>query len=204
MVYLGRGVADRVDVFQDETLTISCPIAAQACLNEVSGGALANKLFTTHRGVPLLNVVDSMNSGVKAPHDDEGFDPKEQARREELVDGIAHFLDVVATAGSPCEVLRPEFARVSQRIPDLCLGAGGEVFNFAEGDIVVQVANILLQSTLHQVETREQNLSMVDRWIYKESSILASSRVHNKVRERSMQNPDRVTPAVRDKEERTE
>ena len=48
MIYLTRGVADRVDVFQNEMLTIGCPFADKVRLNEVSGGVLADSVFTTH------------------------------------------------------------------------------------------------------------------------------------------------------------
>jgi len=115
MIYFRRGIADHVDVFRDEILTIGCPLTDQACLSDESELAWANRPFATHRSVPLLNVADSLESSVKTPHDDESLDPKEQTRCEELVNGITNFLDPV-TAAAPCKMLRPELTCVSQRI----------------------------------------------------------------------------------------
>lgn len=199
MIHFRRGVADHVDVLRDEMLTVVCPLADQACLNAVSGEALANKLFATCRSVPLPNMVYSMKSSVKAPHDDEGLNPKEQARREELVDRLAHFLDAMAAARNPCKVLRPESTCIPQLVPDLCLAASGEIFNLAKGNVVFQVANVPLQPALHQVEAREKDLPMVYWWIDEEPFILASSWVRKEAGERSMENPDRVSLVFRDK-----
>jgi hypothetical protein len=78
-----------------------------------------------------------------------------KAHREELVDRRAYFLGIPAAARGLREVPRPKPACVFQRIPDLGFTASGEILNFFEGSVVIQVTDVLLQLPLHQGKARK-------------------------------------------------
>ena len=115
--FRGR-VMDYIKVFQDKMLTIICPFADQACLDKLSILALAEKLFTTYRNVPLFDVIDGINTSIKIPHHNKDFNPKEQVCCKELIDGLLDLLSIVVIVGGFDKVFCPELTSIPQSIPN--------------------------------------------------------------------------------------
>ena len=77
MVYVRRRVMDDFKVFQEKTLAVVYPLAYISCLNKCEHRFLKWILYTTHRHVPFLDVVEGINSNIKLPHQAEDFNPKQ-------------------------------------------------------------------------------------------------------------------------------
>ena len=75
VVNVGRGVADCVEVQQDETLALVCPLARDSRLYTHEHRFLQIS-YTTHRQIPLIYVVESINTDIEIFRKAEDFDPK--------------------------------------------------------------------------------------------------------------------------------
>ena len=116
---------------------------------------MAHTVHTTHRCIPLLYVIEGMNTNVRTSSEAEDLDPKKQIRSEEFINRDAHFLGITAAAGDLHKVFCPESASVFQCVPDVGRPARRKISNLAEDRVVIQVADVLLQFSLHRVETRK-------------------------------------------------
>jgi len=58
IIYLGRGVADYIKVFQDKTLAIIYPLADKTSLNKRLISISVKEMSTTHQNIPLLDIID--------------------------------------------------------------------------------------------------------------------------------------------------
>ena len=99
-----------------------------------------------------MNIIESVNTSIEIFGEAENLDPKQKTACEKLVDCLADFLDIRAVAGNPCEVTRPEPARIPQPISDVGYPACSKIVDFAERDVIAQFTYIPLQPPLHHVE----------------------------------------------------
>ena len=137
-------------MLQDEVLTLICPLTDNAPLKERLVDASMN-MFTTYQGIPFLDIIHGMDTGIKVLHDDQDLNPRKEVCCEELVNCLFHFLSVVATAGA-LQVFCPEPTGIFQCIPNVFLPSSRKVINITEDSIVIQVTDIPLQPLFHQIE----------------------------------------------------
>jgi len=109
-------------------------------------------LDITHQCVPLLYVIESINTNVKASCEDENLNPIQKTRLEELVYGLVDFLNTMVTIRNFCKMLCPEVACIFQGIPNVGGPGCGKILDLTEDSIVIQVTDISLQPVLHHIE----------------------------------------------------
>ena len=141
VIQLGRVVADFIKVSQDETLTVISPLADRTSLNKRSIYILANHISTTHQSIPLLDIIDRIDTGIKVPHDDEDLNPGQQVFCKELVNCLLHFLNIRATAGAPHKVSCPELTGISQCFSNVPLPASRKIIGITDVAMVPQVTD---------------------------------------------------------------
>ena len=98
----------------------------------------------THQNIPLLDIIDRMDTSIKVPHDDKNLNPEQQVFCEELFNCLLHFLSVRATSGALCKMLCPELAGIFQPISNIFLPSSRKIIDIAEVDIVIQITDIPL------------------------------------------------------------
>ena len=94
-----------------------------------------------------------MNTNIKIPHDGEDLNPKEQSHREEFINLPLYFLSIAASGGGLHKVSCPEATSIFQGTSNVHFLRSRESFNPTEDGVVIQVADVLLQPFLHQIET---------------------------------------------------
>ena len=115
MIYLGRRVTDCIKLFQDKTLAIICPLADSAALNKRWVYILVNNMSVTYQFIPLLDIIDRMDTGIKIPHDDENLNPEQQVCCKEPINCLSYLLSIRATTGTLHKVFCPELASILVR-----------------------------------------------------------------------------------------
>ena len=101
-------------------------------------------MTTTYQSIPLLDIIDRIDTGIKVPHDDEDLNPEQQVCCEELVNCLLHFLSITATARALHEMFSPEFTGIFQSLPNVFLPASRKIIDLAEVRKVIQVTDVLL------------------------------------------------------------
>ena len=114
MVNTGRRVVDCIKVFQEETLAIIHPLAGISSLNKCEYGLSGvDVLHITYQHIPMLYIIEGINTTIKVSHKAEGLNPKQKLCCEELVNCFIYFLNMKATAINLYEMLCPEVAGIS-------------------------------------------------------------------------------------------
>ena len=106
----------------------------------------------TYQGIPLLDIIDRMDTDIKVPHDDEDLNPGKEVCCEELVNCLLHFLSVTVAAGAVHKVFCPELTGILQPISNVFLPSSRKIINIAENSKVIQVTDVPLQPLFHQIE----------------------------------------------------
>ena len=89
-------------------------------------------------------VIEGMDTDIKTPHHNKDLNPKEQVCCEELVNGLVHFLKIMATTRDLYKVFCPEPACISQSISNMFFFIGLDISNLTENSIIIQATDILL------------------------------------------------------------
>ena len=76
MVYLGRRVMNDIKVLQEKMLAVIHPLAGNSCLNRCEYKFSKWALHTTYQHIPLLDVIEGMNTNIKLSHEAEDFNPE--------------------------------------------------------------------------------------------------------------------------------
>jgi hypothetical protein len=99
VVYLGGGFADLVIVLQQKLLAVTGPFAGNSCLNKIEHRlTLTDTLHTTHQCIPLLDIIEGIDTNVKIPHNTEGLNPEQETGGEELVNCLMYFPNIRTTS----------------------------------------------------------------------------------------------------------
>ena len=109
-------------------------------------------MSTTHQGIPLLDIIDRMDTGIKVPHNAEDLNPEQQVCCEELINCLLHFPSIRATAGALHQMFGPVLTGIFQSFPDVFLPASRKTIDLAEDSTIIQVTDILLQPLFHQMK----------------------------------------------------
>ena len=120
MVNTGRGATDCIKVFQEEMLAIIYPLAGISSLDKCeywfSG---VDVLHITYQHIPMLYIIESINTAIKVSHEAEGLNPEQKMCCEELVNCLIYFLNTRTATRNLYKMLCPEVAGISQYIPNL-------------------------------------------------------------------------------------
>jgi len=141
-----------------------------------------------------------MDTSVKILHEGKDLNPRKEVCGEKPVNCLLHLLSIAAVAGALGKVFSPEATGISQGISNVLLPMSGKIINFTENSIAVQVADVPSQPLLHQIKAREQNLSVMNWGVHKESGVLASLGICEEVGEGFVEDTDGVDHLVRNEE----
>ena len=101
-------------------------------------------MVMTYQNIPLLDIIDRMDTSIKFPHDDEDLNPEWQAFCKESGNCLMHFPNIRATAGALHQVFCPELAGIFQGFPNVFLPASRNIIDIAQDNIVIQVTDVPL------------------------------------------------------------
>jgi hypothetical protein len=68
---------DYIKEFQQKTLAIICPLAGNSCLKKCEYRFSVDALHKTYQGIPLLYIIEGMNTNTKVPYEAEDLNPKQ-------------------------------------------------------------------------------------------------------------------------------
>ena len=119
-------------------------------------------MFITHQSIPLLDIIDRMDTDIKIPHDDEDLNPEQQMCCEELINCLLHLLSIRTTAGALHKVFCPELTGIFQCTSNMFLPVSRNIIDIAKDNIVIQVTDIPLQPLFHHIEAQKQDLLMMN------------------------------------------
>ena len=122
----------------------------------------------THQHVPLLYVMESMNTNLKISCKDQDLNPKQEASCKEVLNCLLHILSIITVAKNLCKVVCPELARIFQGIANVSSLEYWKILNLAEDSMVIQLADVPLQPLFHHIETCKHDLFVVDKRVNKE------------------------------------
>ena len=125
----------------------------------------------THQFVPLLYIIESINTNVKVSHEDEDLNPKQKADCKEVINGLMYFLPTITDISDFYEMACPESACIFQGVSNIGSPECGKVLNLTEGSMVIQLADIPLQLYFHHIEAGKQDLPVMDWGVYEELMI---------------------------------
>ena len=142
MIHLCRTVLDCIKTIQDELLAVSCPLAGNSCLNRHQHGLWPN-FCMTHQHIPLLYVMDSMNTNFKVSCEDQDLNPRQETSCKEVFNCPLHILSAITAARNLCKMVCPELTCIFQGIPNVGSPECGKILDITEDSMVIQLADVL-------------------------------------------------------------
>ena len=121
--------------------------------------------------MPSLYIIESINTNVKAAHEAEDLNPKQETSCKEVINGLMYFLHTISDISDFCKMACPESACIFQGVSNIGSPECRKVPNIMEESMVIQLADIPLQLYFHHIEAGKQDLPVMDWGVYEELMI---------------------------------